>query len=144
MTQARDHEARDHEERDGEATGREGHGRDRKAPAVATLVHYTLNAEDADAINARREDADAFRRESRVAGGSPAPEHGGQVRYGHVAHAGNAAREGDVCAAMVVAAFAPSATTVNLQVHLDGNDTFWATSRAEGEGPGHWQPLPRA
>ena len=34
-------------------------------------------------------------------------------------------------------------SAVNGQVLLDGNDTFWATSRNEGEGPGFWSVPPR-
>ncbi|MGW4403445.1 hypothetical protein ACWEJ6_05415 [Nonomuraea sp. NPDC004702] len=32
----------------------------------------------------------------------------------------------------------------NLQVHLDGNDTYWVTSRIEGGQPGTWHWPPRA
>lgn len=33
---------------------------------------------------------------------------------------------------------------VNLRVQLDGNGPeLWATSRTEGEGPGHWRWPPR-
>ncbi|MFC0438768.1 hypothetical protein [Kutzneria buriramensis] len=45
---------------------------------------------------------------------------------------------GDVYPAMVVRTFDPSVTTSNLQVFLDGNCTFWATSRVEGTVPGTW------
>jgi hypothetical protein len=42
---------------------------------------------------------------------------------------------------MVVRTFGGPAA--NLQVHLDGTDTYWATSRCEGEGPGFWAWPPR-
>jgi hypothetical protein len=113
-------------------------------PTVARTVHYTLSAADADAINSRRADADAFRRKLREDGGTPAPQAGERGRTGHVEHVGNAAREGDVCAAVVVRVFHPSVSTANLQVQLDGSDHYWATSRMEGDGPGYWQWPPRA
>lgn len=51
----------------------------------------------------------------------------------------NAVREGQLCAADVVAVFTPSeANTANLKVKLDGNVTYWATSRIEGTEPGTW------
>ncbi|GAA4560510.1 hypothetical protein [Planotetraspora kaengkrachanensis] len=31
----------------------------------------------------------------------------------------------------------------NLQVLLDGNDAYWATSRTEGDEPGRWSWPPR-
>lgn len=77
---------------------------------IGRIVHYTLAAGDADQIKIARQDS----------GGS-----------------GNQVAEGDVYPAMVVRTFGGPATA-NLQVHLDGTDTFWATSRMEGNGPGSW------
>jgi hypothetical protein len=95
--------------------------------SVGRIVHYTLNQADADAINRRRAD---FTAAESAAG-----------RTGFVGHVGNSASEGDVCAAVVVRTWGyPS---VNLQVLLDGTDTYWATSRSEGDGPGHWSWPPR-
>ncbi|MFG2780835.1 hypothetical protein ACGFY7_23645 [Streptomyces prunicolor] len=102
-------------------------------PSIGRIVHYTLSQQDADAINKRRADFQAFR--SNFSGPSD-PGHAGAD--GHVAHVGNHAAEGDVCPAMVVRVFHPETTTANLQVFLDGSDTYWATSRTEGEGPSHW------
>lgn len=78
---------------------------------IGQVVHYRLSADDVANINVQR---------ARLLG---------SVR-------GNAVREGDVYPAVVVATFAGyksiSAPLVcNLQVHLDGPDTYWATSRAE-------------
>jgi hypothetical protein len=56
---------------------------------------------------------------------------------------GNHVSEGDVYPAVVVRKFDPSTTTLNLQVLLDGNDSYWATSRVEGEGPNTWAWPPR-
>lgn len=53
---------------------------------------------------------------------------------------GNRARAGDIYPAIVVRVFDPNATTANLQVFLDGPDTYWATSRTEGDSEGHWTP----
>lgn len=102
-------------------------------PSIGRIVHYTLSQQDADAINRRRADFEAFR--SNFSGPSDPGQAGAD---GHIAHIGNHAAEGDVCPAMVVRVFHPETTTANLQVHLDGNDTYWATSRTEGEGPSHW------
>lgn len=96
-------------------------------PYLGQHVLYTLSAYHAEAINKRRAD---FEKRRRTAGDA--------LDTGHVGHTGNPAEEGQVCAATVVRVFHPSTTTVNLQVHLDGNDTLWATSAPHGEGPGHW------
>lgn len=101
------------------------------SPTIGRIVHYTLSEQDADQINRRRADFRAALRAS------------GPQSSGHVAHVGNEVREGDVYPAMVVRVFDPTTTTANLQVHLDGNDTFWATSRQEGDGPGTWSWPPR-
>lgn len=106
-------------------------------PTVGRIVHYKLNDADARAINVRRADADAYRRKS------PRGEAGEAGATGHVAHAGNHVAVGEVYPALVVRVFDPSVTTANLQVLLDGNDTYWATSRVEGEEPGQWSWPPR-
>lgn len=108
-------------------------------PTIGRIVHYTLTDQDASAINKRRADFEAFRRS--LAG--PA-EPGMPGATGHMAHVGNHAAEGDVCPAMVVRLFEHAAPgCANLQVHLDGTDTYWATSRYEGDQPGHWAWPPR-
>lgn len=105
-------------------------------PTIGRIVHYTLSAADADAINKRRADFVAFQ---HTLAGPIDPGHRGAT--GHVAHVGNHAQAGDVCPAMVVRTFGGPAA--NLQVQLDGTDTYWATSRSEGEGEGHWVWPPR-
>lgn len=105
-------------------------------PTIGRIVHYTLNEGDAVAINRRRTDFTAFQRTLA------APvESGDRGATGHVAHVGNQVRAGDVCAAVIVRTFGGSAA--NLQVLLDGTDTYWATSRSEGEGESHWAWPPR-
>jgi hypothetical protein len=49
---------------------------------------------------------------------------------------------GQAYPAMVVRVF--GGPNVNLQVWLDGNDTYWATSRGEGDGDGCWSWPPRS
>ncbi len=93
-------------------------------PSVGRIVHYTLTEADAEAINRRRPNG-------------PMGHNGN----GSVVHAGNHAAEGQVYAAMVVRTF--DGPYANLQVFLDGNDHYWATSRSEGEGPGFWFWPPR-
>jgi hypothetical protein len=79
------------------------------------IVMYTLSDHDAEQINRRRSDA--------------ARERAGQAQSGYVVHVGNEARAGDMLPAFVVRTF--GGPSVNLQVLLDGNDTYWATSRGE-------------
>lgn len=103
--------------------------------SVGQMVLYTLNEHDAEAINTRRRDFQAFQRSHTH------PHDAGQPgASGHQAHVGNDARSGDEYPALIVREFTPGSSVVNLQVFLDGNDSYWATSRGEGEqrGPGRW------
>ncbi|MEV6105715.1 hypothetical protein AB0M28_13505 [Streptomyces sp. NPDC051940] len=93
-------------------------------PTIGRIVRYTLTEADAEQINRRRKDF----HQSGVA----------QDHTGYVGHVGNHAQAGDVFPAMIVRVWDEGTVTVNAQVFLDGNDTLWATSRAEGEGPGTW------
>lgn len=97
-------------------------------PSVGRIVHYTLSEQDAVEINRRRADFHAYVRDGGLREGTT----------GYVGHVGNHAQEGDVYPAMIVRRFHPDTTTVNLQVFLDGNDTYWATSREQGAGAMHW------
>lgn len=100
-----------------------------QTPTLGRVVHYTVSQEDADKINKRREDfAEHLRK-------YPSFEP-----TGYIAHFGNTVKEGDTFTATIVRAWPTSA---NLQVLLDGNDTFWATSVSEGEGPRTWAWPPR-
>jgi len=102
------------------------------APTIGRLVHYKLTEGDAEQVNRRRADFQAFMRERHTRPGT--------VDTGHVAHVGNHARAGEVYPAVVVRVLDPvSYPGVNLQVHLDGNDTLWAASRTEGDEPGQWR-----
>jgi hypothetical protein len=90
---------------------------------IGRIVHYTLTEQDANNILAQRQRA---------------TESGPQSSA-----IGNYAAEGQVYPAVVVRVFDPSSGTANLKVMLDGNDTYWATSRKEGAEPGTWAWPPR-
>lgn len=95
-------------------------------------MQYRLSERDAQDINRRRHDFSAF---TRTYG-----KNGNPGATGHVGHFGNAVRPGDIFPAMIVKVWDAG---VNLQVHLDGNDLFWATSRTQGEDDGQWTWPPR-
>ncbi|HZB28915.1 MAG TPA: hypothetical protein VE465_01995 [Streptosporangiaceae bacterium] len=102
-------------------------------PTIGRTVLYKLTDQDAKAINVRRADFQAFQRSHAH------PHEPGQPgATGHVAHVGNHAEGGQVYPAVVVRVFSPSDPYVNLQVSLDGNDAYWATSRVEGDENGQW------
>lgn len=100
---------------------------------VGRIVHYVLRADDAQAVN-RRRDGYAL---NKTGGISEVPE-GAQI------HVGNIAREGDHYPMIVVRVwdneFGEGVPGVNGQVFLDGNDQLWVTSVKFSEGPGtcHW------
>ncbi|MFH9731924.1 hypothetical protein [Streptomyces sp. NPDC017260] len=94
-------------------------------PTVGRIVHYRLSAADANDINRRRKDFS-------TAGA------GLSDRSGYIGHTGNEAIEGQVLPALIVRVWDEPDLTVNLQVLLDGNDTYWATSRKEGTDLAQW------
>ncbi|MFE2539103.1 hypothetical protein [Actinacidiphila glaucinigra] len=94
------------------------------APTIGRIVHYRLTEQDANDINRRRKDA--------------TKSNAGADRTGFVLHTGNHALEGQLFPAIVVRVFNETTTTANLKVLLDGNDVYWATSRAHGDEPGRW------
>jgi hypothetical protein len=105
---------------------------------IGRIVHYRLSETDAQDINRRRHDFMTFNRMYVK------KEAGNPGATGHVGHFGNAVRPGDVFPAMIVRVFPGNPhDVVNLQVHLDGNDLFWATSRHAGDGNGEWDWPPR-
>jgi hypothetical protein len=99
-------------------------------PTIGRVVHYKLSDYDAEAINRRRFD---------FAAAAPA-------NTGFQGHVGNRAEAGQVFPATIVRVFDPEGDTgtSNLQVSLDGNDTYWATSRKAGDEEGTWSWPPRA
>lgn len=84
-------------------------------PTIGRTVLYKLGAADVDHITAAR----AKRSESSLS-------------------IGNAVSAGDVYPATIVRVFDPRSGCANLQVTLDGIDTYWATSRVEGDGEFNW------
>lgn len=98
-------------------------------PSVGRIVHYRLTEQDANDINRRRKDHHEICRSGD--------------RSGFVGHVGNRVAEGDLFPAVIVRVWDESTVTCNLQVLLDGTDTYWATSRAEGTEAGRWTWPPR-
>lgn len=95
--------------------------------SIGRLVHYVLSQDDATKINGRRTNGAAI--QDRILGD--------KWSIGAQAHIGNLAGAGDVLPAIVVSVL--PCEQVNLQVFLDGNDVFWATTRAEA-APGRTEP----
>lgn len=105
---------------------------------VGTHVLYTLAKSDAEQINRRREDYGAFRKNANNG------VKGESGRNGHQGHFGNHVTEGEQYPAVIVRVFHSETMTANLQVTLDGNDSYWATSRTLGDQPGNYQLLDAA
>ena len=94
---------------------------------IGRLVHYVLSLDDAAKINGRRTNGAAI--QDRILED--------KWSIGAQAHIGNTVSAGDVLPAMVVRVL--PCQQANLQVFLDGNDVFWATTRAEA-APGRTEP----
>ncbi|MEU0332239.1 hypothetical protein [Streptomyces sp. NPDC006193] len=105
-------------------TGRETLAGPSTTPAAGDVVLYRLTEHDAANINRRRKDFGT--------------SNSADSRTGFIGHVGNSVQEGDALPAVIVRVWAESTITCNLQVLLDGNDTFWATSRPEGTTAGTW------
>ncbi len=99
-------------------------------PTIGRVVHYTLAEHDAKHINQRR---DHFTVHARSGEPHENPK-------GYVAHVGNRVQEGDTFPATIVRTWGDEEhSAVNLKVHLDGSDDYWATSVTHGDGPAHWR-----
>lgn len=94
---------------------------------VGRIVHLRLSAECAKSINLRREHAKC----SCI----------GNAALGCIVHEGSPVTEGDIFPLIITRVW--SAHCVSGQVFLDGNDTLWATSVTQGDGPGQWFVPPR-
>lgn len=102
---------------------------------------YTLDETDAAKIAAWRSNFRAFN--TQFAGHKHPHEPGSAGATGHIAHTGRDALAGEVLPATVTGVKDPGTRNrVNIRVHLDGNDDYWATSVPEGSGPGSWQARP--
>lgn len=95
-------------------------------PTIGRIVIYCLSEEDAAKINRRRTSSESIALRIKEE----------KWPFGAQAHIGNYVRAGQEFPMMVVAVWSP--TTINGQVFLDGNDTYWALSRLEGEREGTW------
>lgn len=93
------------------------------SPTPGRTVLYRLSDHDAQVINQRRADYTTSAK---------------SMRTGFIGHVGNEAVEGAVYPAVIVRVWDHEPAAVNLAVHLDGNDTYWATSRCEGDDVGQW------
>lgn len=97
------------------------------------IVHYVLTEEDAGKINRRRIVSGVVSNPNWPAGAQ--------------AHVGNYVEPGDHYPAIVVMTYTNASHdrgTVNLQVFLDGSDTFWAEVIDFGEEPGTWHWIEKA
>lgn len=93
-------------------------------PTVGRVVAYKLSQMDADAINKRYADTARHLMSHR------ANSNGVQIHFGNRVHVGQ------TLPLIVTAVF--QSHLVNGQAFLDGNDTYWATSRAQGDDEGQW------
>lgn len=110
-------------------------------PTIARIVLYTLSAADAEQIMRRRTSgsaiAERIKNNSITAGDLDQDEALPPTwPLGAQAHIGNDVKEGDVFPLLITRLW--SATCVNGQVFLDGNDQLWVTSALEGTTPGTW------
>jgi hypothetical protein len=104
------------------------------------LVWYILDEADAEGINQRRSNFQAF---NHGHSGHKHPHRQGEatgqrLASGHIAHIGNPVAAGGECAAQV-SLINTDDGTLNLRVLLDGSDVHWVCSVPEGTGPGTWQ-----
>lgn len=101
---------------------------------IGRIVHYRLSEIDAQDINRKRHSFLQYKREH------PAED----TNTGLTGHFGNQVSPGDIYPAMIVRVFPGNPhDVVNLQVHLDGNDLHWVTSRHHGGEDGEWNWPPR-
>ena len=102
-----------------------------QTPTIGRIVHYRLSANDVLSINS-----------SRSSGSAVEEISGAQMRHG------NPVSEGDTVPLAIVRVwpdeYGPGIPGVNGQALLDGTDSLWVTSAAEGTGPGQWSWPPRA
>ena len=102
-------------------------------PTIGRIVHYELSEADANLINERYATTKALARQPREiqVGVKLVP-----LATGVQSYMGNFVASGDLFPLIIVRVWQNNA--VNGQVILDGNDSFWACSVGEGDGPGKW------
>src|SRR5258708_6013187 len=101
-------------------------------PTIGRIVLYELTEQDAEQINRRRTTGEAIAQ--RISKNTP---DSSAWPLGAQAHIGNAVQAGEIFPMVVTRVW--SATTVNGQVLLDGNDCLWTTSATEGTGGHNWR-----
>jgi hypothetical protein len=110
-------------------------------PTIGRTVFYRLSEQDAAEINRRRTTGQSIAARMRVV--TDFGKDGAEITAwpaGAQAHIGNAVEAGHVFPMVIVKTWGSTEdSAVNGQVFLDGNDTFWATSRMRGDQDGHWQ-----
>ena len=93
-------------------------------PTPGRIVLYTLSAQDVEATNKRRADAQAHLQDHR--------ENSNGVQI----HVGNRLNESDTYPMIISRVWGSEENSaVNGQVFLDGNDLLWVTSVQVGTGP---------
>lgn len=102
---------------------------------LGDTVLYRLDLYDAEQINARRANFQAFNHSGRAGHKHP---HDRDIRAasGHVAHIGTPVSAGQLVAAQVCDV--SCSPRLNLRVLLDGSDVHWVTGVAEGTEHGTW------
>lgn len=101
-------------------------------PSIGRIVHYQLTQQDADEINRRRTTSSSIAERIKNT----------LWPLGAQAHIGNSVHAGDIVAAIIVNWWGDEC--INAQAFLDGNDTFWLTSRNFGtDEDGKWAWPPR-
>lgn len=93
-------------------------------PTIGRIVIYKLSREDSNAINRRRGHAAEHMNNHRM------------NQTGVMVHVGNTTSMGEEYPATIVRVWDDG--KINLKVHLDGSDDYWATSRECGDGDGQW------
>lgn len=100
-------------------------------PTIGRIVWYKMPTHHAMAINGRRKHAQEKMDWHRA------------LKSGAQVHVGNQVEAGQLYPAMIVRTWGDTPTSaVNLQVFLDGNDAFWATSTSVGDEDGKYQWMP--
>lgn len=103
----------------------------RMIPSVGRIVHYQLSEGDVHAIHRQR-----ALRSKVVAEATNVSALESELRkasFWEFGFGGNAVSEGDIYPALIVRTWGSFAleAAVQLQVFLDGGDTYWATSRQQ-------------
>lgn len=97
-------------------------------PTICRFVIYTLTLKDAEEINRRRQHSRNHVAQHRT------------VSNGSQIHWGDDHKEGDQLPMLIVRVWGDRpGSLVNGQVFLDGNDTYWVRSIAEGEANGEYR-----